>query len=91
MTNQDAVDFVRERLNQGVAPTDVACQLLDACLASDPKEARGVGCDNMTAIVVSLRGEAFAGRSGSGDAPAVGMASASAGGRSGAADEAAAE
>jgi serine/threonine protein phosphatase PrpC len=55
MTNQDAVDFVRARLQQGAAPTDVACQLLDACLASDPKEARGVGCDNMTAIVVQLR------------------------------------
>ncbi len=27
-------------------------ELLDACLANDPKEARGVGCDNMTAVVV---------------------------------------
>jgi protein phosphatase 1G len=65
MTNQEAVRFVRERLADGAAPTDVACQLLDACLASDPKEARGVGCDNMTAIVVQLRrGGAGAGSAG---------------------------
>lgn len=55
MSNQEAVDFVRARLQSGIAPTDVASQLLDACLATDPKEARGVGCDNMTAIVVQLQ------------------------------------
>jgi protein phosphatase 1G len=48
MSNQDAVDFVSSRMDQGMTPTQVSCALLDACLASDPKEARGVGCDNMT-------------------------------------------
>ncbi|GLI65386.1 hypothetical protein VaNZ11_008941 [Volvox africanus] len=55
MTNQDAVDFVGARLDQGLAPSQAACALLDACLASDPKEARGVGCDNMTVVVVQLQ------------------------------------
>lgn len=54
MTNQEAVDFVGARLASGANPTDAACALLDACLADDPKEARGVGCDNMTAIVILL-------------------------------------
>jgi protein phosphatase 1G len=54
MTNQEAVDFIHERLTAGTKPSDAACALLDACLAADPKSARGVGCDNMTAIVVQL-------------------------------------
>lgn len=54
MSNQDAVDFVSQRLDQGMEPVDIAKAMLDACLANDPKEARGIGCDNMTAIVVLL-------------------------------------
>ncbi len=54
MSNQDAVDFVGARLDQGMTPSQASCALLDACLASDPKEARGVGCDNMTVVVVQL-------------------------------------
>jgi serine/threonine protein phosphatase PrpC len=54
MTNQEAVDFVSARLDEGRTAAQSACDLIDACLAPDPKEARGVGCDNMTAIVVLL-------------------------------------
>jgi serine/threonine protein phosphatase PrpC len=54
MTNQEAVDFVSARLDEGRTAAQAACDLIDACLAPDPKEARGVGCDNMTAIVVLL-------------------------------------
>jgi len=54
MSNQECVDFISQRLSQGVKPADAACALLDACLAGDPKAARGVGCDNMTVIVVQL-------------------------------------
>lgn len=54
MSNQQAVDFISKQLEDGAKPADAACALLDACLAPDPKEARGVGCDNMTAIVVQL-------------------------------------
>ncbi|KAG1679117.1 hypothetical protein FOA52_000472 [Chlamydomonas sp. UWO 241] len=54
MSNQDVVDFTEQRLNQGMTPAEISCAMLDACLANDPKEARGVGCDNMTAIVVLL-------------------------------------
>lgn len=49
--SQQVVDFVRERLGQGVAPHDITSELLNACLAHDPREARGIGCDNMTAAV----------------------------------------
>jgi hypothetical protein len=78
MTNQDAVDFLRARLQQGASPTDAAAALLDACLASDPKESRGVGCDNMTAIVVVLQrdGAAAAAAVAAGEAAAAGGAAA---------------
>lgn len=56
MSNQEVVDFVKKQLDQKLHPTMVACNLLDNCLAGDPREARGVGCDNMTAIVVQLQG-----------------------------------
>ena len=58
MSNQDVVDFIGARLGQGMTPTQASCALLDACLANDPKEARGVGCDNMTAVVVLLEHKA---------------------------------
>lgn len=44
-----------QRLQRGRAPAEVASELLDACLASDPAETRGIGCDNMTATIVVLR------------------------------------
>ena len=50
-----AVDFATERLNRGLAPAAVCSEMLDHCLAKDPKEARGIGCDNMTAELVILR------------------------------------
>ena len=54
MTNQQVVDFVKERLDKGMIPKEISCELLDACLATDPKEARGIGCDNMTIVIVQL-------------------------------------
>lgn len=54
MSNQDAIDFIHARLDQGMTPCQASQALLDACLANDPKEARGVGCDNMTVVVVML-------------------------------------
>jgi len=59
MKNQEVVDFVRERLatptRPGKTAEETCCDLLDACLAKDPKESRGIGCDNMTAIIVQFR------------------------------------
>lgn len=54
MTNQEVVTFVGERLDKGMSPKEISCELLDFCLATDPKEARGIGCDNMTVVIVQL-------------------------------------
>eukprot|EP00929_Paragymnodinium_shiwhaense_P087067 TRINITY_DN47376_c0_g2_i2.p1 TRINITY_DN47376_c0_g2~~TRINITY_DN47376_c0_g2_i2.p1 ORF type:complete len:462 (+),score=140.73 TRINITY_DN47376_c0_g2_i2:74-1459(+) len=55
MTVQAAVDFVRRRLPpvgtpRGLAP--VLEQLLDACCADTPTQRGGLGCDNITALLI---------------------------------------
>ena len=55
MNNQQACEFVSSRLDRGFELKAVAAELLDACLASSPSETQGVGCDNMTAIIVKLK------------------------------------
>lgn len=52
---QEAVQFVATRLSNGQKPADIASLLLDHCLSSDPKTTCGVGCDNMTSIVVVMK------------------------------------
>ncbi|KAL3085169.1 hypothetical protein niasHS_010238 [Heterodera schachtii] len=51
--NQEAVNFCRERLYRGVLPEKICEQLLQKCLAPDC-ELSGLGCDNMTVILVCL-------------------------------------
>eukprot|EP00397_Hematodinium_sp_SG-2012_P010724 GEMP01010848.1.p1 GENE.GEMP01010848.1~~GEMP01010848.1.p1 ORF type:complete len:400 (-),score=88.32 GEMP01010848.1:1914-3113(-) len=55
MSNQDSVDFVRRRLKQRQDPKDIVEQMLDHCMAKDPKLTQGLGGDNMTCIVVLLK------------------------------------
>jgi len=52
MDNQQVVDFVSSGLRTGQSPTDIASDLLNTCLANDPRESRGIGCDNMTCCIV---------------------------------------
>lgn len=53
MTNQEAVDFVRDRLDSDVKISDILSEMFDHCLAPDTS-GDGVGCDNMTGIIVQL-------------------------------------
>lgn len=59
MTNQEAIDFIRARLPGGLAEgkpvSSVAEELLDACLAEDPRKSAGIGGDNFTCLIVQLR------------------------------------
>ena len=54
LSNQEVVNFVNQRLDRNMTCTEVAQELLDRCLAPDPKETKGIGCDNMTATIVLL-------------------------------------
>ena len=37
------------------ALTEIATELLDTCLAANPRDSRGIGCDNMTAVIVRIK------------------------------------
>jgi len=54
MSSQDAVDFVRDRLEKDSCISDIIGELFDQCLAPDT-QGDGSGCDNMTCLVVQLR------------------------------------
>mmetsp|Transcript_11717 Transcript_11717/g.23847 ORF Transcript_11717/g.23847 Transcript_11717/m.23847 type:complete len:416 (-) Transcript_11717:3064-4311(-) len=52
---QEAVDFVRERWNSTTKLSSICEQLLDRCITEDPHVTGGLGGDNMTCLIVSLR------------------------------------
>lgn len=53
MTNQQVVDFIRAELAEKT-PLDEICEMLmDNCLAPD-SEVGGLGCDNMSVIIVGI-------------------------------------
>ncbi|CAO3687560.1 unnamed protein product [Umbelopsis vinacea] len=52
-TNQEAVDFVRAGLGQRKSLKTICEELMDDCLAPN-SEIGGVGCDNMTVIIVGI-------------------------------------
>mmetsp|Transcript_1565 Transcript_1565/g.2531 ORF Transcript_1565/g.2531 Transcript_1565/m.2531 type:complete len:89 (+) Transcript_1565:716-982(+) len=54
-TNQEAVDFVRERLVRGMPCAKICEEMMDDCLAEDPRKTTGIGGDNMTCVVVQLQ------------------------------------
>jgi len=51
-TNQQIIDFVREKLEKEAKVSGAVELLLDDIIA--PDTINGLGCDNMTCIVVSL-------------------------------------
>lgn len=53
LTNQDAVDFVRERIDT-TAPTEILREMLDSIVSKNPRASAGIGGDNMTALVIDL-------------------------------------
>ncbi len=72
------------RLDASERLATIAAALLDACLAPDPRETRGIGCDNMTATIVLLHGTAGAGATGKpAQGPAQGAGDPAAGGTGG--------
>eukprot|EP00929_Paragymnodinium_shiwhaense_P041287 TRINITY_DN21466_c0_g1_i1.p1 TRINITY_DN21466_c0_g1~~TRINITY_DN21466_c0_g1_i1.p1 ORF type:complete len:435 (+),score=106.39 TRINITY_DN21466_c0_g1_i1:140-1444(+) len=51
-SNQEVCKFFRQRILRGQPLEKAVEDLMDECLASDPKKSQGLGCDNMTCIVV---------------------------------------
>lgn len=59
LSNQEVIDFVRIRIAQKMEPEQICEELLTRCLAPDCQMG-GLGCDNMTVIIVCLlQGETY--------------------------------
>ncbi|KAI8846444.1 phosphatase 2C-like domain-containing protein [Chytridium lagenaria] len=52
-SNQEVVDFIRRHVSRGETLERVAELMMDDCVAKD-SELGGVGCDNMTVVIVAL-------------------------------------
>lgn len=48
-------DFVSERLDRGLDTASIAQEVLHHCLAKDTSSSCGIGCDNMTFLLVLLQ------------------------------------
>uniref|UniRef100_A0A8D8PVX0 protein-serine/threonine phosphatase n=1 Tax=Cacopsylla melanoneura TaxID=428564 RepID=A0A8D8PVX0_9HEMI len=53
MTNEEVCDFVRVRIGSGMEPEEICEDLMTRCLAPDCQMG-GLGCDNMTVVIICL-------------------------------------
>ncbi|XP_039294648.1 probable protein phosphatase 2C T23F11.1 [Nilaparvata lugens] len=53
MCNEEVTQFVRMRIAHGMEPEDICEELMTRCLAPDGQMG-GLGCDNMTVVIVCL-------------------------------------
>ena len=54
LTNEKAVEFVRERIGR-MTPAEIGIEMLDTIISDDPRATQGIGGDNMTVMVVDLQ------------------------------------
>lgn len=53
MANQEVVDFIRARIAKSIPPEQICEELMEHCLTPDCQMG-GLGCDNMTVVLVCL-------------------------------------
>ncbi|KAF5360471.1 hypothetical protein D9756_004721 [Leucocoprinus leucothites] len=54
LSSQQVVDFVRYQIYEGKDLTEIGKMICDYCLAPDTASGAGIGCDNMTILIVAL-------------------------------------
>lgn len=57
LTNDQAVEYVKSRLSTGMPMQQIVESMLHDCLAENPRKTQGIGGDNMTCLIVDLRGK----------------------------------
>jgi protein phosphatase 1G len=51
--NSEMVEFIYERLNKGVTDLkEIVSDVLEDCISPDYTQTNGIGCDNMTCIII---------------------------------------
>lgn len=54
LTSQQVVDFIRYQVAEGKDLTEIGEMMCEHCLAPDTSSGAGIGCDNMTILIVAL-------------------------------------
>ncbi|KAG6814255.1 hypothetical protein H0H92_015370 [Tricholoma furcatifolium] len=54
LTSQQVVDFVRRGVAQGTELSEICENMCEHCLAPDTTSGAGIGCDNMTVIIIAI-------------------------------------
>jgi protein phosphatase 2C family protein 2/3 len=54
LSSQQAVDFIRYQISEGKELTEICEMMFDHCLAPDTTSGAGIGCDNMTILIVAI-------------------------------------
>jgi serine/threonine protein phosphatase PrpC len=54
LTNEAAVDFVRQRIDS-MLPTEIGTEMLDQIISEDPRVTQGIGGDNQTVMIIDLQ------------------------------------
>ena len=55
LSSQEAVDFVNELIKKKEKTSVVIEEMFDKIIATDVASSGGIGCDNMTCIIVQLK------------------------------------
>ena len=56
LSSQQVVDFVRLKVSEGKELSEICEMMCDHCLAPDTSSGAGIGCDNMTVLIVAILG-----------------------------------
>ncbi|KAE9404078.1 PP2C-domain-containing protein [Gymnopus androsaceus JB14] len=54
LSSQQVVNFIRLQVSQGKELTEIGEMMCEHCLAPDTSSGAGIGCDNMTVLIVAL-------------------------------------
>jgi len=54
LTSQQVVDFIRLKVSEGKALSEISEEICGYCLAPDTSSGTGIGCDNMTLLIVAI-------------------------------------
>lgn len=54
-TSQEIVDFVYERIKKDMKTSKIVEELLDSLLSADYTVTQGLGCDNMSCVIIKLK------------------------------------
>jgi protein phosphatase PTC2/3 len=54
LSSQQVVDFIRYRVYEGKELSEICEMIFDHCLSPDTSNGAGIGCDNMTILIVAI-------------------------------------